>query len=95
MFYMHYVYMEINSHSYIWNAEVNEDLIVTVHSLSAKHSLKKEHIKYAEQNVQFLLICLYFVSCWPGFILKLKGLGLNVEEILTMRTFVHLSLSGQ
>lgn len=57
MFYMRYVYMEFNSHSYIWNAEVNGNLIVTVNSLSLKHSLKKEHIKYAEQNVQFLLIC--------------------------------------
>lgn len=43
--------MEINSHIYIWNAEVNGNLIVTVHSLSVKR------IKYAEQNVQFLLFC--------------------------------------
>ncbi len=42
--------MEVNSHSYIWNAEVNGNLIVIVHSLSVKH------IKYAEQTVQFLLI---------------------------------------
>ncbi len=40
--------MEVNSHSYIWNAEGN--LIVIVHNLSVKH------IKYAEQHVQFLLI---------------------------------------
>lgn len=55
MFYMRCtIYMEINSHSYIWNAEVNGNLTVTVHHLSAKHSLRRKHIKHAEQKVQFL-----------------------------------------
>ncbi len=40
---------------------------------------------------------LIFCELLAFFILKLKGLGLNVnvEEILTMRAVVHLSVSRQ